>query len=371
VCVVTDWMQSDRKRARRVRFVIIAIVFCTVVLTLEWSELRSVRKLPDLNGDYTSPYVPRLFLPAAPVGGRFCEFSKCDRSPTSKYLYFIVSYRNRGANLERMVRTFAADAESPMSPIRPQCICMAIADFDDHVVGASVLTALKSWKYDYHVESIKGIPFSRTMGLQRMLNTALTTPANQSIMYLMDTDMVGYPGMLRYVVQNVKEGRRAYAPVCWDQRPEPGESPVNSTSGRWLIDGSGMMAFFYSDFNKVAGGRLPLLGKLTWGLEDIALTMLFHRQRLGLSVVRSCCPYLWHLYHEKAAWKDSEDGMPRYPNGSAIAVSSSSVNYDDPAQEHLWKQPDPPRDGPQYILKNNLIAKRRECPLASSGILYG
>jgi hypothetical protein len=83
---------------------------------------------------------------------------------------------------------------------------MVAADFDDVVAGTTVWEALEPWHYSKAVVSAKG-RFKRAGGFQFVLDSLVTTPANDSILFFVDTDMVTYPGFLNKVVKHTVEGK--------------------------------------------------------------------------------------------------------------------------------------------------------------------
>lgn len=157
--------------------------------------------------------------------------------------------------------------------------------------------------------------------------------------------------MLKYVMMGVQEGVHVvYAPVVW------GTNAVGSTEGKW-INGVGMIAFFFSDFEDALNSTLPMLGKVTWGKEndELRLALAFHTRRLGFSVIRSCCPYLWLMYHPKASWLVSPDGREV---AKAVPWSPQSD----------WKLDEAPPLGPETLLASGQL-QGDTCLLVANGDL--
>ena len=111
-------------------------------------------------------------------------------------------------------------------------------------------------------------PFSRTGGFQVLLDEAIVTPASNSLFFLVDADMVAYPGFMHQLTNYTRVKELAFAPVVWSQdRPEKEMSPsqpdtgVDDWKGYWRMRGTGMIAFYVSDFLEVVGPRFPMVGR--------------------------------------------------------------------------------------------------------------
>jgi hypothetical protein len=142
-----------------------------------------------------------------------CKFEGC---PAGKpFVYYLTSYRNRGASLNRWLRSAAVDIKSDVNTFPAQCVCHGVADYNDVTSGVPLEAALEDWPYDRAVIHLHGA-FSRAGGFQRCLDHIVTTPRNQSLVFFVDADMVAYPGLLNRIVENTVEGvvrRRARAVV--------------------------------------------------------------------------------------------------------------------------------------------------------------
>lgn len=281
-----------------------------------------------------------------------CSFTGCAQPP---FVYTLTSHRNRADALERMLRTLLGDLQSPDSTVDPRCVCVTIADYDDVVVGPPVAAALASWPHSYAVRSVKG-PFSRAGGLQVLVSSVVVTPANASLLFVLDADMVAYPGLMRDILAHTTLGATAYAPICW--------SIVNSTverEGSWRSGGTGMMALYYHDLLLLTNGTLPLANKQSHGREDDALTQVLHHGRPGYKVTRACCPYLWHLWHSKTLWQSSYDGMVRRRD------NHKPMLWEEGAQG--WKLSPPPANGSAWLEETGKLRLIR-CARARTGKLY-
>jgi hypothetical protein len=289
-----------------------------------------------------------------------CSFSSCPVTPDAVYLYTMTSHRNRGASLQRMIKSLLADVSSAGSRIDPGCVCVGIADYGDDPWGPPAKLALESWPFDYHLLHMRG-PFSRAGGLQALMNTMIRTPHERSIVYFLDADMVAYPGMVsECVLSNLIVGENAYAPICWSTTGKGDEY-----QGAWRSTGAGMIAFYMSDFMLITNGSLPDANKLSYGQEDINLIELLHTARRGYYVKRRCCPSLWHLYHTKAHWSDSFDGMLRKKAALSNIASGESVEW---MPSMPWQLPAPPLRGAEQLQEQGQT-KAYRCLRALSGKL--
>ena len=133
-----------------------------------------------------------------------CHFTGCPAS--QPFLYFVTSYRNRADAYDRFVRTLADDMESSKNNVDPRCICLAVADYDDVVVGPPIGVAMREWPHSKAVVRLTGA-FSRAGGLQHAIDALVTTPRDKSIAFLVDCDMVIYPGFTNTLAANTILGR--------------------------------------------------------------------------------------------------------------------------------------------------------------------
>ena len=175
-------------------------------------------------------------------------------------MYYVTSFRNRGDAYHRLVQSIIDDVQSPVNTVPPQCLCLTIANYNDTVVGVPVDVALRDWPYEHATTAVAG-PFSRAGGFQRVFDTLVTTPWNASIAFLVDTDMITYPGFLNQVASKPVRGKASFAPVCWSTN----STNVTDREGIWRVGGTGMTAFYLSDLYgsgfKVPG-QLPMIDKV-------------------------------------------------------------------------------------------------------------
>jgi len=147
------------------------------------------------------PYVALQPSEVRVAGG--CAFDGCPVG--HPFIYYMTSYRNRGVSYNRWVRSVVADVQSPVNKVPAQCLCLAVADFNDVVSGVPIGLALEDWPYDKAVISLHG-PFKRAGGFQRCIDHLVTTPKEKSLMFFVDADMIAYPGLLNRIVQYTVQG---------------------------------------------------------------------------------------------------------------------------------------------------------------------
>ncbi len=109
-----------------------------------------------------TPYV--RFQPAEVRVSGTCSFDGCPAG--HPFVYFMTSYRNRGASFNRWVRSVLSDVQSDVNTHPVQCVCMAVADYNDVLSGVPLEAALSDWPYSKAVISLHGA-FSRAGGFQR------------------------------------------------------------------------------------------------------------------------------------------------------------------------------------------------------------
>jgi hypothetical protein len=104
-------------------------------------------------------------------------------------------------------------------------VCVAIADYDDVVSGVPVEQALSDWPYSKAVLRLHG-QFSRAGGFQRCLDHLVVTPRENSIAFLVDADMVAYPGLTNRIINNtIVDKVRASVGSLFRSSPSPSPSP--------------------------------------------------------------------------------------------------------------------------------------------------
>ncbi|KNC78727.1 hypothetical protein SARC_08850 [Sphaeroforma arctica JP610] len=262
-------------------------------------------------GDSTSTQDELTQIAVTTSDSNVCNFDKCE---LHTYVYMVVPYRNRGMNLKRLAHTLAIDAaQSTLTNIH--CVCMAVADYDDVVVGMTAAEALLEWREkggSHHIQSLPGT-FSRAGAMQGILRDdakLLTTSEDESLLFVVDTDMALFPGFLDDLVQSTKL-HLGYVPVCYS---------VNNASdwkdGLWRSGGAGMFAAYAADIRRVLGNKFPGAEKKTYGDEDWMIQhALRHYKHAHLNTTRHCNPYLWHLPHPHVIdWTATADGMSE-PDG--------------------------------------------------------
>ena len=162
---------------------------------LRKKRLRHNKKLVEV------PYVRLQPSEVRVTGG--CQFKGCPS--TQPFVYYTTSYRNRGASFNRWIRSVLSDVQSDVNTFPVQCLCIAVADYNDVVSGAPLSAALEDWPYDKAVISLHG-NFSRAGGFQRAIDHLVTTPKTKSMVFFVDADMIAYPGLLNRIVKYTVQG---------------------------------------------------------------------------------------------------------------------------------------------------------------------
>ena len=284
------------------------------------------------------------------LGG--CSFHGCPAG--HPFVYYLTSHRNRAASYNRLLRSLAMDLASSVNRHPPQCVCAAAGDYNDVVVGPTVWEAMEDWPYNKAVIQLKG-PFSRAGGFQRCMDHLVTTPRNESLVFLLDADLVAFPGLLNRIINYTRVDRWAFAPAVWSTS----NTPNDSYAGYWRSGGTGMMAFFVSELDKF-GGTLPLVSKVSWGGEDHYLTKYLQKKAM-VKIKRTCTPELWHFWHPKASWGGAADGRHHTATGAdAPPLSAESV---------AWKLPITHHDGMQVLQQRGELDVYR-CRMLAAGSLY-
>ncbi len=128
----------------------------------------------------------------------------------------------------------------------------------------------------------------------------------------------------------------AFAPVCWSANKFTGTAPYDDWyTGDWRSSGTGMIAFYASDFY-AAGGCVPLADRSQYGREDHEFSMML-KSSGQVQLKRSCTPELWHLYHSMALWGASVNGM-RTPRGSMGTASPGTKAANETAKSGAGKK---------------------------------
>ncbi|KNC78726.1 hypothetical protein SARC_08849 [Sphaeroforma arctica JP610] len=236
-----------------------------------------------------------------------CVFDKCEHDA---FIYMLVPFRNRGQNLKRLAFTLTTDAvQARWSSL--DCICLAVGNYDDEVTGMSASEALLEWKGSQNIVSLSG-NFSRAGSLQSLLtdeNKLITTAEDESLLFIVDTDMAMFPGFLDDLVTSTKP-RLGYVPICYSVNDSK-----NWREGVWRDGGAGMFAAYASDLRRVLNNKFPGANKLTHGEEDWMIQHeLRHNSVDYLNTTRHCSPGLWHLPHPHVSdWTATVDGMSAGP----------------------------------------------------------
>lgn len=93
---------------------------------------------------------------------------------------------------------------------------------------------------------------------------------------------------------------------------------------------------------------MPLADRTEYGKEDHVFAMALKKV---VNLQRACTPELWHLYHSKAGWGISVNGMATSKQQRAVAtVASNNGQANDTQSTHPpWQLDLPKPDGPDVI----------------------
>lgn len=107
---------------------------------------------------------------------------------------------------------------------------------------------------------------------------------------------------------------------------------------------------------------MPLADRTEYGKEDHVFAMALKKV---VTLQRACTPELWHLYHSKAGWGISVNGMATSKQqraaaaaaaGSSSSTAANSPNNSSTAGGPQWRLELPKPDGPQ-VIQDRLGAK--------------
>jgi hypothetical protein len=145
--------------------------------------------------------------------------------------------------------------------------------------------------------------------------SSIRTNAKDSLVLLMDVDMMVQHGYIERQLSLVVRGKRASVPICWSTCFGANPSYLmekkradSKKRGWWRYSGTGNVAAYLSDLLAVGGIReMVRVGK--WGSED---ELLYQKLRKKFKIVRERTHSLIHLHHAKPPtrdWSRNKDGM--------------------------------------------------------------
>jgi hypothetical protein len=238
---------------------------------------------------YSGPELPFIgdvpkYLPrdAAHVGGG-CSFTKC---PAGPFIHVLTTHMNLPFRYLRMLWSLDRAADGLLlngQPLR-ECMCAMAGDFVDNRREPYVEYALRAWPGDSLVVNVS-LPFARGKALQACKDV-VATPANNTILLLLDNDICVFPGFFEKLLPGVVRGESFVVLAPWST-----EESDSGVPGIWRPSNTGSIAFYLSDLR----GGIPGQGG-TYGGEDTALVnKLMTRGRVRGRLVR--WPELWHIAH--------------------------------------------------------------------------
>ena len=144
-------------------------------------------------------------------------------------------------------------------------------------MGPTAAYALDAWNSSCHhirVRAPYGGGFDAGFARQVIVDAAVFTPRNQSIVFWLDSDMLVLPGLIRNILRYTWEGHTSFAPIVVSM-PESIHFRWPQFRRRTLFDlkcldlrtgGYGMVGVYVSDLDRVGGvpSTLSALGMALW-----------------------------------------------------------------------------------------------------------
>ena len=98
---------------------------------------------------------------------------------------------------------------------------------------------------------------------------------------------------------------------------------------------------------------MPLADRTEYGKEDHVFAMALKKV---VTLQRACTPELWHLYHSKAGWGISVNGMATNKQRLAAMAEAQADPRPGTPIDPDWRLPLPRPDGPE-VIQDRLGAK--------------
>ncbi|KAH3732263.1 beta-1,4-N-acetylgalactosaminyltransferase 3 [Pelomyxa schiedti] len=178
-------------------------------------------------------------------------------------------------------------------------------------------SALLGIEVGYVPVNITGSGFLRAGALRSALEY-LNVHHPDSIMFAIDVDMLIPPNFVNLILNKVVKGRNFFAPVPWSLY-EGMPVTMDEGSGWWRETGYGNVGFFVSD-GIAHEAYVQDINKHDWGSEDEHLVQLM--TSFGLRLNREHVPWFIHVWHPKAPWGDTTDGL-----GTQTTTPTTSNNH--------------------------------------------
>eukprot|EP00727_Mastigamoeba_balamuthi_P010194 m51a1_g5798 hypothetical protein (1595) ;mRNA; r:66269-71758 len=248
--------------------------------------------------------LPARCWPGDAPQGEEEEEAADDDGDGEPWIDFVVALRNRSPRLAHLARNIARlRSADPHVRLVVADNNSTDADVPALVAALATETCLPMW----HL----GVPrlrpgFAKAAALRAaLLDVHAKFPGD--IAFTVDVDMLLPDDFAVQVRRNVIRGREFWAPICFglsEGRP----AAVAPDNGVWRVLGTGNMGFFVSDAITV---RLYAehVRKTTHGWEDIRAYNLLSKDGLRMRANRNNVTGLFHLWHPKAPWEGSRDGM--------------------------------------------------------------
>ncbi|KAJ9588123.1 hypothetical protein L9F63_018514 [Diploptera punctata] len=176
----------------------------------------------------------------------------------------------------------------------------------DPISFNQTLSSLQRLTVKYPSANIKIVPvsgpFARAEALE--LGASKYSDKTESLLFLVDVDMVFTTKTLERIRINTVKGKQAYFPIVFSEY-DPNFSlasnnvirdhfKIDHDSGYWRMFGFGIVSVYKSDLRTVGGFNTEIRG---WGKEDVDLFDKFVSVLSNFSVFRAADPHLVHVFH--------------------------------------------------------------------------
>eukprot|EP00727_Mastigamoeba_balamuthi_P008876 m51a1_g4610 hypothetical protein (1588) ;mRNA; r:252271-257814 len=231
-----------------------------------------------------------------------CQMSKEEME--GPWVDFIIALRNRSPRLVKLAENIAR--------LRQRDKRIRIVVSDNNSTDADVPALVKKLSAEtcvpmWHIlVPTVGAGFAKAAALHAAIQD-IHHKFPEDIAFTVDADMLLPDNFVEHARRYIVRGREFWAPICFGTfEGKPIE--VGPDNGIWRVLGTGNMGYFVSDAITM---RLYAehVKKTTHGWEDVRAYNLLSKDGLRLRVNRDNMEGFFHLWHPKAAWEGSKDGM--------------------------------------------------------------
>ncbi|KAK6166065.1 hypothetical protein SNE40_022845 [Patella caerulea] len=204
------------------------------------------------------------------------------------------------------------------------CVVLYVDDDDEYKNSQRFADVMHNFLDKLKIRlTILNEPFSRS----KAINTGIRSLKNDSLLLIMDVDMIFNSRFLNRVILNTKHSYRAYFPIYFSQYSSniicfPNKTcdleivNFDNEHGTWRFFSYGIVSIYKEDAIKLRGFKEEIKG---WGKEDVD----FYEKCLKshLHIFRAADPYLIHIYHRR----DCDQTLPK--DQLTMCVQSRSQLY--------------------------------------------